>query len=270
MLRPFCSLLLTALVTVAPAEGAMAAEASALKVYGFSPDGRYFAFAQHGGQGDGGHAYAEIAVIDTATDRFAPGFPVRVEPTDFEDKPGAPEEGEQAVTIAETRAGAKLKSLAATRPGQVLASDPKVVAADTASYSAGNDLGPKPGGRRMSLNHPRLGRMDLALTLKAFDWPATSRHGPHKHAISCKQEVDWQKGAGFRLALARSGTPLVLADDKTIPASRNCVLSYGLAEVHAFDRPDGAVTLAVVLDMHVRGFEGEDRRFLVVTRVLKP
>ena len=145
-----------------------------------------------------------------------------------------------------------------------------MIAADTASYSAGNDLGPKPGERTMSFAHARLGRTDLALTLKEFDWPVTSRHGRHKEAISCKQEVDWQKGAGFRLTLARSGTPLVLADDKTIPASRHCVLSYGLAQVHAFDRPDGAVTLAVVLDMHVRGFEGEDRRFLVVTRVLKP
>jgi predicted secreted protein len=270
MLKLICSVLLIAFVTTAPAPGAIAAEAAALKVYGFSPDGRYFAFAQHGGQGDGGHASAEITVIDAEQDRFAPGFPVRVEPTDFEDKPGAPEEGEQAVAIAEKRAGARLKFLAVTRPGQVLARDPAVVAADTASYSAGNDLGPKPGGRTMSFNHPRLGRMELALTPKAFDWPATSRHGRHKEAASCKQEVDWQKGAGFRLTLARAGTSLVLADDKTIPASRHCVLSYGLAEVHAFDRPDGAVTLAVVLDMYVRGFEGEDRRFLVVTRVLKP
>ena len=118
MLRLLCSLLLTGLVTAAPTAGAVAAEAAALKVYGFSPDGRYFAFAQHGGQGDGGHAYAEITVIDAAQDRFAPGFPVRVEPTDFEDKPGAPEEGEHAVTIAETRAGpAQAPGRDPARPG---------------------------------------------------------------------------------------------------------------------------------------------------------
>jgi predicted secreted protein len=247
-----------------------AAEAAALKVYGFSADGRYFAFAQHGGQGDGGHAYAEITVIDTTQDRFVAGFPVRIEPTELEDQEGAPEEGEQALVLAEKKAGAKLKGLGATRPGQVLARDAKVRAAENPSYSAGNDLGPKVGGRAMSFTHPRLGKMDLALALKTFDWPATSRLGRHKEAGSCKQEVDWQKGAAFRLTLARGGGTLVLNDDKTIPASRLCVLDYGLAEVHAYDRPDGAVTLAVILDMHTRGFEGQDRTFLVVTKVIKP
>ncbi len=270
MFKLLASAAFAALLLSGTTVSSQAAEAAALKVYGFSPDGRYFAFAQHGGQGDGGHAYAEITVIDAAQDRFAPGFPVRIEPTEFEDQDGAPEEGEQAVTLAEKKAGAKLTRFSATRPGQVLARDGAVRADDTASYSAGNDLGPKPGGRNMSFTHPRLGKMELALALKEFDWPATSRHGRHKEAISCKQEVDWQKGVGFRLTLARAQARLVLADDKTIPASRDCVLSYGLAEVHAFDRPDGAVTLAVILDMHVRGWEGEDRRFLVVTKVIKP
>ena len=60
----------------------------------------------------------------------------------------------------------------------------------------------------------------------------------------------------------------MLQDDKTVPASRNGVSGYGIAEVHAFDRPDGKVTLAVILGMKARGFEGEDRLFLAVTRVL--
>ena len=60
----------------------------------------------------------------------------------------------------------------------------------------------------------------------------------------------------------------MLDDDKTIPTSRDCVTGYGIAEVHAFDRPDGKVTLAVMLGMEIRGFEGEDRLFLAVTRVL--
>ena len=60
----------------------------------------------------------------------------------------------------------------------------------------------------------------------------------------------------------------MLNDDKTIPASRHCVTGHGIAEVHAFDRPDGKVTLAVIVGMDVRGFEGNDRLFFAVTRVL--
>jgi hypothetical protein len=40
--------------------------------------------------------------------------------------------------------------------------------------------------------------------------------------------------------------------------------------IHAYDRPDGKVTLAVVVGMEQRGFEGEDRVFLAVTKVLDP
>jgi predicted secreted protein len=270
MLKLVASAALAAVLLSGTIGASEAAEAAALKVYGFSPDGRYFAFAQHGGQGDGGHAYAEITVIDAAQDRFVAGFPVRIDPLEFDEKPEAPAEGEQALVLAEKKAGVKLKRLGATRPGQVLARDPAVRADDNPSYSAGNDLGPKVGGRSMSFTHPRLGKIDLQLALKEFDWPSTSRLGRHKEAGSCKQEVDWQKGVGFRLTLARIGQNLVLNDDKSIPASRLCVLDYGLAEVHAFDRPDGAVTLAVILDMHTRGFEGSDRSFLVVTKVIKP
>lgn len=60
----------------------------------------------------------------------------------------------------------------------------------------------------------------------------------------------------------------MLNDDKTIPASRFCALGYGITDVHAFDRADGKVTLVVMVGMHTRGFEGSDRTFLAVTRVL--
>ena len=72
----------------------------------------------------------------------------------------------------------------------------------------------------------------------------------------------------FKLTLEQGGRTIVLNDDKTIPASRLCALGYGIAEVHAFDRPDGKVTLAIMVGIKVRGFEGEDRLFLAVTKVV--
>jgi predicted secreted protein len=80
--------------------------------------------------------------------------------------------------------------------------------------------------------------------------------------------MDPAKGVMFKLTLDHGGRNIVLQDDKAIPASRNCVTDYGIVQVQTFDRPDGKVTLAVLLGMKTRGFEGEDRVFLAVTRVL--
>jgi hypothetical protein len=92
--------------------------------------------------------------------------------------------------------------------------------------ASGSD-GPPLGKPEMSFAHPVLGPMMLQLQIKEFDWPVTSRLGAHKEAGRCKEEVDWQKGAGFRLTLQRGKQAVVLNDDKTIPASRFCVTGYG-------------------------------------------
>ena len=53
-------------------------------------------------------------------------------------------------------------------------------------------------------------------------------------------------------------------------ARRVRVIAVDLRGHGESDPTDGAVTLAVILDMHTRGFEGQDRTFLVVTKVIKP
>lgn len=128
--------------------------------------------------------------------------------------------------------------------------------------------GPTAGANAVTARHPRLGELNLNLNVREAPWPKASRLGAHKGASSCAKEVDWQKGVGFRLTLAQGGRTIVLNDDRTIPASRFCALGYGIAEVHAFDRPDGKITLAVMVGMQVRGFEGKDRLFLAITKVL--
>ncbi|MBX9844437.1 MAG: DUF2259 domain-containing protein [Xanthobacteraceae bacterium] len=241
--------LMLGLALTAPA--AIAADAYELKVLGFSPDGRYFGFVQYGTEADAGTHAAETFVVDVTRDRFVPGVPLRVTAEMREENPDDAEEIKALLTRAGKRHAAAFGRYNVSKPGTVLA---RAAAADTKTIAA---------------KHPSLGPLDLTLDIKDVDWPRTSKLGPHKDATPCAREVDWQKGAAFRLTLVRGGRSLVLNDDKTIPPSRFCATGYALAEVHAFDRPDGKVSLAVLLAMSRRGFEGDDRTYLAVTRVIE-
>jgi len=246
---------------IAPAR---AAEALALKTLGFSPDGRYFGFVQYGGQGDGSSYLAELSIIDANDDRLIKGTPVRVVAEMRETSPNEEEEIAEVVIKAEQRAAALIKRLGLSKPGEVLDRVAEARIGETHTGSGGPSLGVD----AVSVKHSSLGELSLKLETKEIDWPKTSKLGRHKEATTCASEVDWQKGAGFRLTLTHNGRPIVLNDDKTIPASRQCAMGYGISEVRAFARPDGRVTIAVILGMHVRGFEGEDRVFLAVTRIV--
>ena len=232
------------------APAAMAADAYKVKVLGFSPDGRYFGFVQYGTEADAGRHAAETFVIDTARDRFVPGIPLRVTSEMREENPDEADERKALLAEAGKRNAAEIGRYNVTKLGTMLA---RAAAADT---------------KTIAVKHPSLGSFGLKLDIKQFDWPKTSKLGTHKDAPPCAKEVDWQKGAAFRLTLVRRGKTVVLHNDKTIPASRLCATGYALAEVHAFDRPDGKVSLAVLVNLYRRGFEGEDRSFLAVTRVI--
>ena len=242
---------------------AQAAEALALKVLGFSPDGRYFGFTQYGGQGDHSEYIAELFIIDASRDRLVPGVPVRVK-AEVKDE-NEEKELEALLAISEKRAAGLLKRHRISKPGDLLL----IVENTSSGIPHSGSGGPVVGSTWVKVTeHPRLGEFDVKLAPKEIVWPKTSKFGSHKEAALCSQEVDWQKGAGFRLTLEHRNRTIVLNDDKTIPASRFCATGYGIVEVHAFDRPDGKVTLVIILGMQTRGFEGEDRVFLAVTRVL--
>ncbi len=264
MSKRIAAILLAAGLASTPAQ---AFDILALKVLGFSPDGRYFAFTQYGPQWDAGKLFAETYVIDASTDRYVQGVPVRVSNDMKEDASSDTIEPELKAFLG--RVGKRTASLISQhkigKPGAVLAS---VADARVSDYEHSADKPPPPAGSmEVTAKHPRLGELKLKLEAKEFPWPKSSRLYAGKEAPSCAQEVEG-KGAAFRLTLEQGGRSVVLQDDKTVPASRNCVSGYGIAEVHAFDRPDGKVTLAVILGMKARGFEGSDRMFLAVTRVL--
>ncbi|MCC6949070.1 MAG: DUF2259 domain-containing protein [Bradyrhizobiaceae bacterium] len=258
--------LLIALLLAAPT-AASGAEALALKVLGFSPDGRYFGFIQYGGVGDGGEFVAEAHVIDVAADRLVPGMPLRLE--SWKESPPIDDPrpyGEWLLGFAGKRFAKALSLYDFQLLVPPIAADEGARTGET--FAISSDVRLSPGTRSIAFEDAKLGRVSLDLEEKRFPWPRTSRAGRRAEAIPCAQEVDWEEGVGFRLTLRRGKRIVVLNDDRTIPASRHCVLGYGISEVHTYARRDGKVSLAVVLNMAVRGFEGNDRLFLAVTAQL--
>ncbi|MEI8153572.1 MAG: DUF2259 domain-containing protein [Hyphomicrobiales bacterium] len=112
------TLALVLAVGIVPAQ---AMEALALKVLGFSPDGRYFGFIQYGGQGDGGDYMAETYVIDTSRDRFVPGVPLRVDIIDDQGNADEAAAYEAMLKRALQRSQSLIKRFDVSRPGAVLA-----------------------------------------------------------------------------------------------------------------------------------------------------
>ena len=255
-------------IALAFPSGARAADAAALKVLGFSPDGRYFGFMQYGPQWEAERFHAEVFVIDVNRDRFVAGVPLRIiakMKDDATDDNIAPHLKAFLASV-QKRATNQFGQHKISKPGALLA---RFAEAKADEHSSGSETPAKGAGTdTISAKHPVLGELKLNLETKTIDWPKASRLGAHKEATSCAEEMDPEKGAAFRLTLERAGRSIVLHDDKTIPLSRNCTIGYGIVEVHALDRPDGKVALAVMLGMHSRGFEGSDRLFLAVTHVL--
>lgn len=62
------------------ASAAQAGDAAARRIIGFSPDGTYFAFEQYGtlDAGASNSGWSEIEIIDTRTDEFVGGQPIRI------------------------------------------------------------------------------------------------------------------------------------------------------------------------------------------------
>ena len=75
------------------------------------------------------------------------------------------------------------------------------------------------------------------------------------------------KALGFRLTLqGQDGKPFkVMHEDKAVPGSRNCPVSYSLSEAYEYTPPGKPAVLAVLVQRFSQGFEGRDRRFIAVT-----
>ena len=233
----FPAALAVALVVASPVGAGDTAEADVL---GFGEDGRLFAFEQFGVEDGSGFPYSHIFVIDTETDSWVSGTPIRVR---LEDETAG-------VGDARTEAEARLRE-----------------AVDTRFRSE----------QAVTLAHAPLGEVEADPTRLGFApvIPSNPLEDPvtryearleifhaEAQAENCVEYIG-DRPVGFRLTVERQGgASTVLHADNTIPRSRGCPITYRLSRVVAPGYPPDRVVILV--SVFTPGFEGPDRRFIAV------
>jgi predicted secreted protein len=233
---------------------AIAGDAAARRIIGFSPDGSYFAFEQYTDIYDEDAAFSEIVVIDTNTDRFVPGMPVKVLIREDDDVSG------KSRTQAAAQAKPIIDQFRIVDAGAYVAGKPSMMLDDVGIYQ----MKPEPLAKSLAFKLPGGRSATLSVTDKAMGQAMCDGYGG-------RGAPGRAKVAGLRLTLDVAGTPaIVMQNDNTLPKGRRCAAAYGIAEAHLHTAPDGTVTLAALIefadnhDFHA----GPNRRFMAVTKRL--
>jgi predicted secreted protein len=222
---------------------AMAADRALINMIGYSEDGTYFAFEQFGIQDGSGFAFSSVYVVDLVHDKWTYGTPFEVQAED-ENK-----------SLAEVRLAAlgkaqdKFDEYKIGVPVQVLALNGDGAASESAT--------------RLSWSTPACCGPGVTQT-DAFDLVIATR-GIASTEDYCKD----MSPVGFTLTYQdQNGARELHGDGDTLPKSRGCTLDYRLyAVVQPFENhyADGFVARRVaIVATYPFGFEGVDRRFLVV------
>lgn len=217
-----------------------AGDTAELQILGFSHDGGIFAFEEYGVQDGSGFPYANRYYIDTRTDKFLEGTPIRVRIDD------------ESATIAAARRKAREGS-------QIFIEDSELSEnrGYTAAFNAVTELNADPN--RVVVNpRPVFPPIDAPVEFRLEQFPLAAEG-------RCDGLGDL---AGFRLLRidsAENGKTALLHEDKALPQSRNCPTGYRIGGVQTFfDAKDGPV-FAVLVAVQGIGFEGPDHRWIAVT-----
>jgi len=227
-----------AFLLVLAAFPALAGDRHLVQPLGYSEDGRYFAFEEFGGEGDGSVAMARISIIDVTSDTQTPGSPFAAE-------------GNEDDTLAGVRrkvaaeAASQLAALKISAPAQLVS-----MVGDGVAGANGFALrfGAPGSGYGAEVYGDRL------LTLEVFETDDRSRP-------IC--EPSGARPKGFALAIAEAGIPREIYRDTRVPQSRGCVLDYRLYGVVLPYNQDLSKAVALV-SVLTPGFEGYVRGFIAV------
>ena len=215
------------------AQATMARDAAELKVLGFSPEGRYFAFEQRGTSEDA--SYSVTTVIDVETGRQIKGSR-----TSFSN-----EEGKRLAKTGKATAK-QIKKL-------------KISVRDLMTISVrGFDAEPFDEASIKS----------FALPTKWFGPESWLVLRQFKMVTRCQNKE--ASPVGFGLALERKGAATRLSHDVSIPLMRGCPTQYRIADAHARRAPDGAVALAVIVQDSTPGVDVQNRFIPVTARIPPP
>ena len=225
------------LLAVFAASPAIAGDSAQFSALGYSDDGRYFAFEQFGIQDGSGFPYSEIFLIDLDTDSFVGGAPFRAR-IDSEMAQLA-----EARSEAIGEAGEALAEYGISRPALPIA------------LSGDGELGDE--GLSIVYGIPSYGLAqtgdEYELAIDIFKAKST-------------RDCDWFEGDPMAFSMRRvsGGTTGEIYRDTSVPASRNCVITYKFYGVfNPFEAYDNASAVAV-LSVWSHGFEGPDRRFIAL------
>lgn len=231
MIRMFTALFMC----VAASSVALAGDAAELNILGFTTDGKVFAFEEYGVQDGSGFPYANRFYIDTTSDQFVSGTPIRARI----DEDGA------------STADARRKT---AEQGEQIIPSQKLRPGFTAAYNAVTEQSADPF-RIVALPRPIFPPIDKAvgLRLEEIDLPGDA---------NCE---GFGQAKGFRLIRFDPETNADIAtlhEDKRIPASRSCPLGYRLGALYT-DMENGV--MAVLVSTRGAGFEGPNNRWLAIT-----
>lgn len=243
---------------------ALAYDIATPHIIGFSEDGTQFAFEEYGiTESEGDNVYANIYVIDTRTDEWISGTPIR----HAED--GVPKASQETV-IKTARAHALEKAKDALKH---ISAQGRLIASNPLTEMSGDP-------HAVSFCYHANGCQKMSLKLDTVLLPATTP----------SNDPDWTekfggKTAGFRLTLEASADPRgmiynpgpyrqilhedkkLLHEDKKLPESRGQALDYRISDV-VFYQTEKVNVLAVLLMVFEPGWEGENAHFIAVTAQL--
>ena len=233
------SLLSTILLLLMTALAASAGDVAEMRPIGFSPDGRFFAFEQFGEQDGSGFPYAEIQVIDTETDTYVEGAPIKVIIR------------KEEALIGEARRESLTQAKALLDAPQI-GEDPGHLAA----FNPIGELTEKLHDLRYQ-SFPSFYVNDgiYRLSLQEFDAKGEER--------CSKMNVNVR---AFALSIAEDTTPDATREvyrDQSVPKSRNCPSAYAIGGVVTPGFGSKAPHM-VMVQVASLGFEGNDLRWLAV------
>ncbi len=231
---------LAGLLLLALAAIARAGTVAEVEIIGFSENGEIFAFEEYGIQDGSGFPFANRFYVETASDSFVSGTPIRVRIDD------------EAATLEEARRRAQER-------GEAVISDAELTAnrGYMAGWNAVTEFSADP--TRMAVN-PRP-------IFPAADAPLEFRL--EEIALSQPERCrDLGDVVGFRLVRAGiepGQTAEIVHEDRNVPESRGCPLGYRIGGVQTFFPDEGAPVFAVMIAIRSFGFEGPDYRWIAVT-----
>lgn len=215
-----------------------AGDTAEVNLLGFNAGAKIFAFEEFGTQDGSGFPYANRFYIDTATDKFLPGTPIRVR-------------------IDDENADVETARKQAAEQSQKILADSALTPGYLAAFNAVTEESADPFrivANPMPFFPPIVD--SVGIKLEEIDMPLP-------------QACEGQEGIkGFKLTRFDPKTNAeiaVLHLDKAIPASRYCPQGYRLSALYAQPDTNGGGTFAVLIAVRSVGFEGPDHRWIAVT-----